>query len=135
MQEERNLLMAEEIICIVCPLGCLMDVECEGTEIITMKGHQCKQGKKHAQKEVQFPGRVLTTTVKTAFADFPLLPVRSNKEIPKDQLISCMVEIAKQKVSEPTDLGQPVVRDILGLGVDIIACRTVPCQPYECPVF
>lgn len=127
--------MTEEIICIVCPLGCRMSVELDGREVAAVNGHQCKQGKKYARNEVLFPGRVLTTTVKTDFSDFPMLPVRSNKEIPKDQLIPCMMEISKQRISEPTQIGQPVIRDILGLGVDIISCRSVPCKPYACPIF
>jgi len=118
--------MTKEIICIVCPMGCRMDVELDGSEVKGVQGHQCKKGPKHAQKEVIFPGRVLTTTVKTDIPDVPLLPVRSNKEIPKDQLINCMGEISKHHVSGSAKIGQPVVKDILGLGVDIIACRSVP---------
>ena len=118
--------MAKEIICIKCPLGCRMNVELEGSEVTAVEGHQCKQGKKHARKEVLFPGRVLTTTVKTDILEFPLLPVRSNKEIPKDQLMSCMDEISKQQATSPTQIGQPIIKDILGIGVDIIACRTIP---------
>ena len=118
--------MTKEIICIKCPLGCRMNVELDGSDVTDVEGHQCKQGKKHAQKEVLFPGRVLTTTVKTDILEFPLLPVRSNKEIPKDQLMSCMDEISKQQATSPTQIGQPIIKDILGIGVDIIACRTIP---------
>lgn len=127
--------MTEEIICIVCPLGCRMDVELDGSDVKAVKGHQCKQGKKHAQKEVLFPGRILTTTIKTDISEFPLLPVRSNKEIPKEQLITCMDKISKSRVTGPAEIGQPIIKDILGLGVDIIACRSIPCLPYECPIF
>ncbi len=127
--------MTEEIICIVCPLGCRMNVELDGREVMAVQGHQCKQGKKHARKEVLFPGRVLTTTAKTDIAEFPLLPVRSNKEIPKDQLMPCMGEISKLLVNSPTEIGRPIIKNILGLGVDIIACRTIPCRQYECPIF
>ena len=118
--------MTEEIICIVCPLGCKMDVELDGSEIKAVQENQCKKGLKHAQKEVLFPGRVLTTTVKTKISEIPLLPVRSNREIPKDQLMSCMAEISRHHVSSTAKIGDPVIEDILGLGVDIIACRTIP---------
>ena len=118
--------MNQEIICIVCPLGCRMDVELEGSDVRSVKGNQCKKGIKHAQKEVTFPGRILTTTVLTDIPGVPLLPVRSSMEVPKDQLMSCMAEIAKQKVTGSIKLGEPVINDILGLGADIVACRTVP---------
>ena len=63
--------MNQEIICIICPLGCRMDVELEGSDVRSVKGNQCKKGIKHAQKEVTFPGRILTTTVRT---DIPGVP-------------------------------------------------------------
>jgi CxxC motif-containing protein len=118
--------MNKEIICIVCPLGCRMEVALEGTEVKTVTGNQCKKGVKHAEKEVTFPGRVLTTTMKTDIPEIPLLPVRSNKEVPKNQLITCMKEISKQHVSSPIKIGEIVMKDILGLGVDITACRSIP---------
>ena len=69
---------------------------------------------------------MLTTTLRTDIPGIPLLPVRSSQEIPKDQLMNCMAVIASQQVSGPVRLGQVVIRDILGLGVDMVACRTVP---------
>ena len=118
--------MNKEIICIVCPLGCRMDVELDGNEVKSVQGHQCKLGPKHAQKEVRFPGRILTTTVTTDIPDIPLLPVRSNKEIPKDQLMSCMGEISRHRISGAIKMGETIIEDILGLGVNIVACRTIP---------
>ncbi len=118
--------MTEEIICIVCPLGCRMDVEVDGRDVKTVNGHQCKLGKKHARREILFPGRILTTTVKTGLPEFPLLPVRSNEEIPKDQLMPCMIEISKLRVNSPIEIGGLIIKDILGLSVDIISCRTFP---------
>lgn len=118
--------MTREIICIVCPLGCRMDVTLEGSEIVDLQGNQCKKGPKYAQKEVTFPGRILTTTVNTDMPGIPLLPVRSNGEIPRDRLMACMEEISGHRVKERVEVGEAVVRDILGLGVDIVACRTIP---------
>ena len=118
--------MSREIICIVCPLGCRMEVALEGTEVKTVTGNQCKKGVKHAEKEVVFPGRVLTTTMKTDIPGIPLLPVRSSKELPKDRLMDCMGEIATQGIIGSIKLGQPVIKNILGLGVDITACRSIP---------
>ena len=118
--------MVREIVCIVCPLGCRMNVELNGQEVKGVTGNQCKKGLKHAEKETTFPGRVLTTTMKTDIPGIPLLPVRSSKEIPKDRLLDCMGEISKQGIHEPVKLGQRVIKNVLELGVDIIACRTIP---------
>jgi len=118
--------MTKEVICILCPLGCRMETQIEGQEVTKVEGNRCKKGMKHAEQEVFFPGRVLTTTMNTDIREIPLLPVRSNQEIPKDQLMACMGEISKQHISGSVNLGQPVINDILGLGVDIVACRTIP---------
>ncbi len=117
--------MNKEIICIVCPLGCRMNVELDEKEVKSVQGNRCKKGMKHAEKEVFFPGRVLTTTVKTDIPGMPLLPVRSNGEIPKDQIMDCMGEISKHRISRPVKTGQPIVKNILHLGVDIVACRAI----------
>ncbi|MFC1579889.1 DUF1667 domain-containing protein [Thermodesulfobacteriota bacterium] len=118
--------MDREVICIVCPLGCRMDVKMEGSEVVSVGGNQCKKGPRHAQKEVTFPGRILTTTVNTVFPRIPLLPVRSSEEIPRDRLMACMGEISRLQVKGKVSVGDPIIKDILGLGVDIVACRTIP---------
>ena len=120
--------MSQEIICIVCPLGCRMDVELDGTEVTNVTGNQCKKGLKHAEKETTFPGRILTTTMRTNIPGIPLVPVRSSKELPKDRLMDCMAEISRHGVSGSIQLGKPIIKDILGLGVDILSCRTIPYQ-------
>jgi len=103
-----------------------MEALIEGQEVTNVEGNRCKKGVKHAEQEVFFPGRILTTTINTDIPEIPLLPVRSNKEIPKEQLMTCMGEISKHHISGPAKIGEPVIQDILGLGVDIVACRTIP---------
>ncbi len=118
--------MPEEVTCIMCPLGCSVEVQIDGQEVSVTKGCRCKEGMKFVKMEAIFQGRILTTTMKTDIPEIPLLPVRSNKEIPKDKLMDCMDEISRQKVSGALNVGQPVIKNILGLKVDIVACRTIP---------
>jgi CxxC motif-containing protein len=115
----------KQIICIVCPLGCRMEVGLEGDKVIEVAGNQCKKGEKHAQQEVLFPGRVLTTTVKTKDPAAPLLPVRSDKPIPKGKLEESMEVMARHTVSYPIQLGDVIVSNILNTGVNIIASRSM----------
>jgi CxxC motif-containing protein len=107
-------------------MGCAMNVELDGNEVKNVTGNQCKKGIKHARKEVTFPGRVLTTTMKTDIPGIPLVPVRSNEELPKERLLDCMAEINTKIITNGVKLGNPVIKNLLGLGVDIVACRTVP---------
>ena len=118
--------MTKEIICIMCPLGCRIEVQVEGKEVKQVEGEGCKKGVTYAQQEVTFPGRILTTTVPTDNPEMPLLPVRSNKALPKEKLIECMKHISKHSVTGSVQLGQAVIENILGLGADIVACRTIP---------
>ena len=124
--------MNREIICILCPMGCRMEVELDGTELKHVTGNQCKKGVKHAQKEVAFPGRVLTTTMRTDIPGVPLVPVRSSEELPKDRLMDCMEVISAQVIKDSAQIGEPVIKNILGLGADIVVCRTIPSSFGSC---
>jgi CxxC motif-containing protein len=117
--------MIEEVICIMCPLGCRMKVQHGKKEISQVNGNKCKEGTTYAKKEISFPGRVLTTTVKTESLAVPLLPVRSDKEIPKERLMDCMREIARHRVSGSVESGQTIIKNTLGLGINIVACCTL----------
>jgi CxxC motif-containing protein len=118
--------MNREIVCIMCPLGCRMWVRVEEAAILHVKGNKCKEGLEYAQQEISFPGRVLTTTIKTTIPEVPLLPVRTEKPIPKDQLENCMDIIARHVVTKPLiKAGEVVISSILGLDVHIISCATI----------
>jgi len=55
----------------------------------------------------------------------PLLPVRSDNLIPKGKLTECMRVIARRVVSGPVQLGEVIIKNILGLEVNIIASRSM----------
>jgi CxxC motif-containing protein len=118
--------MRIDITCIMCPLGCNMKVQVEGKKVIDVQGNKCKKGITHAEHELFSPLRILTTTVRTDNAGTRLLPVRSNRGIPKESLMECMRLLSEHAVSGPVRLGQTVVENILGLGTDIVACRSLP---------
>ena len=39
-----------ELICIGCPLGCMISVELEGKEVKNVTGNTCPRGKVYAEK-------------------------------------------------------------------------------------
>jgi CxxC motif-containing protein len=113
--------MVKEIICIQCPLACRVKLTVDDTVNITeIADYQCKVGKEYAEQEYKAPKRVLTATVKTENSDRRLMPVRSNKPVPKEKLGDCMSVLAGIKVSPTQNIGDVVVNDILGTGADII---------------
>ena len=117
--------MKKEIICTVCPRGCHIQVEGEGDKIVSIEGYGCKRGLEYGGAEFAHPVRILTTTVKLEDVQNDLLPVRSNKPLPKEKLFECMEIIRATAVKAPVKRYDVVVSDICGCGVDIVATKTV----------
>ena len=109
-----------ELVCIVCPKGCSMRSE-EKDGSYTVSGNTCKRGAEFAISEMTCPMRTICSTVRTTFPDVPVLSVRVSAEIPKDRIFDVMGEIRKVRLDQPVRRGEPVIRNVLGLGVDIIA--------------
>jgi CxxC motif-containing protein len=102
-----------------------MEVQVEGKEVTEVKGNKCKEGIEYARQEVFSPERILTSTVKTGNPEAPLLPVRSDKPLPKEKLEESMEVIAKHTVSYPIQLGEVIISNILNTGINIIASRSM----------
>lgn len=112
--------MEREIICVVCPSSCRVTVKGEGTEIAEISGYTCKRGLEYATNEFIAPVRTLTTTIKAEDYVSPIIAVRSNRPIPKDQQFACMEVIKNTKVRGPFAMGQVVIENILDTGADIV---------------
>ena len=72
---------------------------------------------------IYIPKRMLTTTVAVEGGLLPLLPVVSSTVLPKEKVLACAAYLRGVKVQAPIAAGDVVVKDILGLGVDIVASR------------
>lgn len=110
-----------EIICTGCPLGCRVTVtgNADGT-VESITGNECKKGKEYVTSEFKAPLRVLTTTVLTEGGG-RLLPVRTDRPVPKKRLKELMQAAAGVKVRPPVKVGQEIVHDILGTGANLKA--------------
>ena len=106
-----------EVVCIVCPNGCILRQTGPDGE---WTGNRCPRGPVFAERERTAPTRSLTSTVRTVFPDCPVLPVRTAGEIPRDRVPDVMRALSGVRLTERLGIGEPVLRDVLGLGVDII---------------
>ena len=112
--------MTKELVCIVCPRSCRMQITTDGDET-NVSGNSCKRGRDFAVREMTDPRRTVCTTVRTSFPSVPVLPVRVSDTIPKDRIFDLMREVNGITVSKPVHRGDAVVKNILNLGVDLIA--------------
>ena len=115
------------LVCITCPRGCALTVENVNGEWV-VSGNSCKKGKEFAINEMTNPMRTICSTVKTAFPEAPVLPCRVSADIPKNKIFDVMAEINKVEVKSPIKRGDVIIKDVLGLGVDVIATSDLLTQ-------
>jgi len=115
--------MKRTMTCIECPQGCRLEVEADGTRLISVTGYKCKRGQAYARQETEAPSRTLTTSVLTRGLELKMLPVRTSKPIPREKLFTAMEAVKRIVVTSPVRAGSVIAPDFLGLGVDLVACR------------
>lgn len=113
-----------KITCIICPLGCSLKVLLNNDEIILVEGNCCQRGVIYARDEIK-PKRTLITVVKVYGGVLPVVSVKTSKPIPKDLIPEAMKVISRVSVKAPVKIGDIIIKDLFGLGVDVIATREV----------
>jgi len=113
-------------VCVVCPIGCEIDVVHDGSKIISMEGNKCEKSEEFVNQELVEPMRILTTTVRIQGSRWPVIPVRTDKAVPKRLFPRIMRQLRRTKLQAPVNILDVVVKDVLGTGANIIATRTMP---------
>ena len=112
-----------ELICIGCPMGCPVTVEMDGREIVSVSGNTCPRGDAYARKEVTNPTRIVTSTVKVEDGLVEMISVKTKEDIPKDKIFDCMRALKGITVKAPVHIGDVILADAAGTGVDVVATR------------
>lgn len=116
--------MVKELTCISCPLGCPLKVELdENGGVVSVTGNTCKRGEEYGKKEVTAPTRTVTSTIKVEGASVPVTSVRTKTDIPKEKIFACMEAIRQAKVKAPVHIGDIVIQNVAGTGVDVAATK------------
>ena len=116
--EERNL------TCIGCPLGCALKVTIDG-ENVTVTGNTCKRGDVYARKEVTNPTRIVTSTVRVSGGSIDMVSVKTKEDIPKGKIFDCVKALKTVEVAAPVHIGDVIMKDVAGTGVDVVATKNV----------
>jgi len=115
----------KDLTCICCPLGCQITVELENGEVISVIGNTCKRGDDYARKEVTSPTRIVTSTVKVTGGKSSMVSVKTKSDIPKEKMFECVKALKEVEVQAPIAIGDVVLSNVAGTGVDIVATKDV----------
>jgi len=127
-----------ELTCIVCPAGCTIAVEesavADGTSTLKITGNRCPRGAVYAQEETRAPKRTLTATC-AAVSEKNLgdrspyaprrVPVKTSVPCPREKIPALLADIYNAKVTLPVKLGDVVIADWNGYGIDVVATRSI----------
>lgn len=115
--------MIKVLTCIECPQSCSLTLDLENCRIVKVNGNKCPLGEDYAKAEIENPQRILTGTVKALGLAIKMVPVRTDKPIPKARIFEGASEIKKLKVTKPLGIGDIIVYNFMGLAVNLIATR------------
>ena len=114
-----------ELTCIGCPMGCPLTVVMNGKEVVGVTGNTCKRGDVYARKEVTNPTRIVTSTVRVSGGSIDMVSVKTKEDIPKGKIFDCVKALKTVEVAAPVHIGDVIMKDVAGTGVDVVATKNV----------
>ncbi|MCQ2491823.1 MAG: DUF1667 domain-containing protein [Lachnospiraceae bacterium] len=112
-----------ELICIVCPNGCHLNVDEENGYAVT--GNKCPRGVDYGKKELTAPTRTITSTVRINGKTARRVPCKTSADFPKGKIFEVMAELDKVDAVAPIKVGDVIIENVCGLGVDIVAAKDI----------
>lgn len=110
-----------ELTCILCPRGCAITISEHGA----LSGALCKRGEKWALQEQTCPHRTLTTSIQVMHGREPLVSVRTDREVPLQEIKSILEVLHRFQAHAPVTIGEVVIENPAGTECRVIATRTV----------
>ena len=114
--------MNRDLICIICPRGCMLHVEEQNGELC-VSGNACPRGKQYAIDECTNPLRTITSIVRVSNRDDTMVSVKTANPIPKGKIFDAMAQIRAVSVEAPVKIGDVILKDVFG--ADIVATKDV----------
>ena len=123
LEESTNVVKSNQKL--IGAMGCPLTVTMEAGEVISVTGNTCKRGDVYARKEVTNPTRIVTSTVRVSGGDADMVSVKTKEDIPKGKIFECVKALKTVEVPAPVHIGDVLVKDVAGTGVDIVATKNV----------
>ena len=101
-----------ELTCIGCPMGCQLRATLEDGVVTAVTGNTCPRGDAYARKECVHPERTVTGTVRVLGGPLPVVPVRTQGEVPKEKVLEVARALHHAAVPAPVQAGQVVLADV-----------------------
>ena len=92
----------KELICIVCPKGCHLQVDEQNDYQVF--GNSCPRGAEYGKNELLHPTRVLTSIVKVTGGNHHCCSVKTNGGIPKEDIEKAMELLKPGEICSETYL-------------------------------
>ena len=105
--------MLREFTCIMCPLGCSLEVTEENGQVLEVKGNTCPKGREYAVQEVTAPMRNIASSIRIEGGELHLASVRLSAPIPKKDIFRAMEEIRRVSRKAPVHIGDVVISHLL----------------------
>lgn len=106
-------------------MGCPLVVTMDGGDVVSVTGNTCKRGEIYGRKEVTNPTRIVTSTVRVSGGSIDMVSVKTKEDIPKGKIFECVKALKSVEVPAPVHIGDVLVKDVAGTGVDIVATKNV----------
>ena len=115
----------QELPCIGCPLGCTVSGEVRGEQVVAVTGNTGKRGEEYAVREMTNPTRIVTSTVRLENREDLVLPVKTEKDIPKKDIMRCIAALKTVTARTPIHMGEVVLENVAGTGVSVVATKNI----------
>ncbi len=120
------MLNTKTFTCIVCPNGCEITAHLAADgSIETTEGQLCPRGVDYVRQELTDPRRNIASSVRVLGGDAPITSVRLTGVIPKAEIFNVMAQINTVTLTAPASIGDVVIPNVCGLGVDVIVTKNV----------
>ena len=117
-----------EMVCIVCPMGCHLTVTRGDDGQVSVAGNTCKRGETYGAQEFTNPMRVVTSSVFVDGGEMPLASVKTRGTVPKAKIGEVLGALTRVRLTAPVAIGDVVVENVVGTGVDVVATRRVDAR-------